>query len=99
MIVRLVKLTIEREKLNEALQLLEEIAPRVRAMEGCHFLEISRGIAPRENEIITYSQWDSVDHLNAYRDTELFGNFWNDLKTRFEKPASARSYDRIHHLH
>jgi quinol monooxygenase YgiN len=94
MIVRVVELKIEKEKLPLALEKLEAIAPKVRVMEGCSYLEISNGIKDK-GMILTYSHWSSIDALNAYRSSEIFRNFWGDIKKLFAEPARAWSLDPL----
>jgi quinol monooxygenase YgiN len=94
MIVRVVELKFEKENLPLAQKMLEEIAPKVKGMEGCSYLEISSGIKDK-GMIFTYSHWSSADALNAYRDSEIFRNFWRDLKKLFADPARAWSLDPL----
>jgi heme-degrading monooxygenase HmoA len=41
--------------------------------------------------MFTYSQWDSEESLNAYRQTELFVQTWKRTKTLFQEKAEAWS--------
>ncbi|HKK37948.1 MAG TPA: antibiotic biosynthesis monooxygenase [Cryomorphaceae bacterium] len=94
MIVRVVELKFEREDLTLALEKLKAIAPKVRAMEGCSYLEISSGLK-NTGMILTYSHWTGTEALNAYRDSETFINFWRDIKKLFAEPARAWSLDPL----
>ncbi|MCH2215715.1 MAG: antibiotic biosynthesis monooxygenase [Flavobacteriales bacterium] len=92
MIVRVVELKFEEEHLHLALEKLENIAPKVRSMEGCNFLEISSGLKDKAT-ILTYSHWTGTEALNAYRNSETFITFWRDIKKHFSDPARAWSLD------
>lgn len=94
MIIRVVKLQFKQEVLEEALSELRSIAPKVRSMEGCRFLEI--GVRSRDKGlVITYSYWDGVDYLNAYRSSDIFKEFWSSIKPLFDAKAEAWSLDRV----
>lgn len=94
MIIRVVKLQFKKEDLEEALSKLSGIAPTVRSMEGCQFLEI--GVRSRDKGlVVTYSYWDDVDYLNAYRTSEEFKEFWSSIKPLFAEKAEAWSLERV----
>ncbi len=57
---------------------------------GCFHLEILVDIR-KKGHISTFSKWESEDHLNAYRDSALFKNFWASIKPHFAEPAKAWS--------
>ena len=94
MIVRVVELKFEKENLPLALEKLEAVAPKVRAMKGCSYLEISSGIKDK-GMILTYSHWSGTDALNAYRNSNTFITFWRDIKKLFAEPARAWSLDPV----
>jgi quinol monooxygenase YgiN len=94
MIVRVVRLKFSKENLPLALDKLNAIAPTVRSMKGCSYLEIASGLEHR-GMVFTYSHWDSVQSLNAYRTSETFKAFWRDIKTLFSEPAGAWSLDPL----
>lgn len=94
MIVRIVHLKIEPEKIADALRLISGVAPKVRGMEGCTYLEILRDVKSG-NSVTTYSHWDSESDLNSYRHSEVFKEFWSLVKPHFSEPARAWSSDRI----
>lgn len=90
MIIRVVRLNFFSEKIETAEKHLTAIAPKVRAMQGCTFLEISQDIHNPANWT-TYSHWDSELDLNAYRQSDTFKTFWGEIKPLFAKPAIAWS--------
>jgi heme-degrading monooxygenase HmoA len=45
-----------------------------------------------QNVMLTYSYWLSEEHLNAYRDSELFKTTWAATKVLFlDKPVAFSS--------
>ncbi len=97
MIHRFVNLSFKPESKELVEQLFAEVSPKVRGFNGCEYLDIFFDPKGR-GRVITYSLWDSTDHLEEYRNSELFKAFWDELKLHFAKPAEAYSLHRIHHL-
>ncbi|MFN2430656.1 MAG: putative quinol monooxygenase [Cryomorphaceae bacterium] len=96
MIIRIVELQFTTGSAEKAETLVKNIAPKVRKSEGCHYLDILIDIH-RKGHISTFSKWESEAHLNAYRDSDLFRNFWGSVKPLFEVPAKAwSSFDAVH---
>ena len=88
MIKRIVKLTFQEDKTDDFIQIFEESKDEIRAMSGCQHVEMLRAVVP-DNVFFTFSVWDSENHLNAYRDSELFGLTWKKTKALFsEKPEA-----------
>lgn len=90
MIIRIVELQFESDSASRAVKLVKDIAPKVRQSSGCLHLEILVDVR-KGGHISTYSKWESEDHLNAYRDSQLFKNFWASVKPHFKVPARAWS--------
>ncbi|MCF8236851.1 MAG: antibiotic biosynthesis monooxygenase [Saprospiraceae bacterium] len=90
MIQRIVKMTFRQDSIQQFHRLFEEVRERIRAQPGCHSVELLQDV--RHPEIMfTYSQWDSEDTLNAYRQTELFVQTWKRTKSLFQERAEAWS--------
>lgn len=90
MIVRIVKLNFKQAFLPQAQEILEVHGPKVRAREGCTHLQILQDKHdPRT--YFTISHWTSEEALNAYRNSEVFREFWPSIKVGFETPAQAWS--------
>ncbi len=96
MIIRIVELEINLEEMESAELLLIEVAPKVRGMAGCSYLEIIQDVH-KLSRVTTYSHWDSEEDLNAYRDSEVFLTFWNSIKPMFQSKARAWSSERLIH--
>jgi hypothetical protein len=66
---------------------------KIRAVEGCEHLELLNDVE-NENIFFTYSYWQSVDHLNQYRDSNLFKTIWKNTKIHFSEKPQAWSVRR-----
>ena len=83
-------MTFRPDALADFHALFEASAPEIRAFEGCRHLELWED-ARYPNILTTYSHWDSADHLDAYRHSELFRTTWARTKRWFAAPPEARS--------
>jgi|SRR5690554_411182 len=97
MIIRIVELNIQRDELVKAGSLLEEVSSKVRSMNGCSHLHILEDMH-QAGHITTYSHWESEQHLNDYRKSVIFRNFWGAIKPLFASPARAWSSESLHLL-
>jgi len=95
MIVRIVKMEFKLQKVDEFITLFEDRKMKIRNFPGCQYLELLRGEAAFGNIFITYSHWDSEDHLNNYRNSDLFDETWELTKSLFSKKAEAISLEKI----
>lgn len=88
MIVRIVKMSFNSEQVPDFLQMFDERKKRIRSFEGCQHLELWQD-ADSSNIFFTYSIWDSEQHLNKYRFSELFKETWSITKAMFcDKPQA-----------
>ena len=97
MIIRIVKMTFEENLIQDFLDIFEETKHRIREFEGCLHLELLRDI-DSENVFFTYSHWDSKEHLNNYRNSEVFGDVWPKTKVLFKAKPEAWSMEQKHIL-
>lgn len=97
MIVRIVKMTFQPERIPAFLQLFEETKAHIRGFEGCQHLQLLR---EKADGLIffTYSHWESEEHLNAYRDSALFAEVWAQTKIHFAAKPEAWTTDCLHRL-
>lgn len=93
MITRIVKMTFHPESRTEFLEMFEDIRPRIASFPGCTRLELWNDVDD-ENTFFTYSQWDSPDHLERYRSSELFRTTWERTRTFFGDSPQAWSVVR-----
>jgi len=88
MIIRIVKMSFQPEKVDEFLKLFSENKQHIRHFEGCSHLQLLNDIN-QPTTFFTYSHWDNEQSLENYRHSELFNRVWNKTKVLFsEKPEA-----------
>ncbi len=88
MLIRIVKMTFELDKVADFLAVFEENKLLIRQMEGCSHLELLQDYS-HPNSFTTYSYWEDEEALNKYRNSTLFKNVWAKTKVLFsEKPIA-----------
>ncbi|WP_066217571.1 putative quinol monooxygenase [Formosa haliotis] len=94
MFVRIVKMSFEPSKVDEFLSLFDSKKELIRNFEGCNFLELYRD---KQNDSIffTYSYWDEEQHLEHYRQSDLFKDLWSKTKQLFNHKPEAWSVDKM----
>lgn len=90
MIRRIVKMTFQEERVEEFLQLFNTYKQAIRHQPGCQHLELWQD-EDHPHIFYTYSLWDSVADLNAYRHSETFAKVWPATKAFFSAKPSAFS--------
>jgi len=90
MIVRIVKMGFEPDKIASFLENFEQNKDHIRNFEGCTHLQLLRDTA-HKNQFFTYSHWESEVHLNTYRNSSLFKKIWNNTKDKFNQKPEAWS--------
>ncbi len=91
MLYRLVKLTFKEESVPLFLANFERNQDAIRRFPGCHHLELWQQKKPHGHIFFTYSHWESEDHLDAYRASELFQRVWANTKIHFAARPEAWS--------
>ena len=94
MLVRIVKLSFESEKIEEFLANFEANKLKIRAFKGCNFLELYRD-KNNTNIFFTYSYWNSEIDLDNYRHSELFKGIWTKTKPMFNAKPEAWSVNKL----
>ena len=69
---------------------IEEVKSKIANCEGCEGLTLLRD-AHESNVLFTYSYWQTEQHLNQYRFSELFKDTWSKTKILFNHKAIAWS--------
>jgi hypothetical protein len=88
MIVRVVKLTFSENHVAEFKTFFESIKLLVNEFPGCKGMQMLQD-KKTETIFFTYSLWESELDLNAYRDSDTFGEVWPIIKPWFsEKPEA-----------
>ena len=97
MFTRIVKMEFIVEEIPAFLANFETVKEKIRAFQGCSFLELYRD--KNDSSIFfTYSRWEDEKDLEKYRNSELFKNVWATTKIKFRSKAQAWSVDTLHSL-
>ncbi len=94
MFVRIVKMSFDKNKIDEFLNNFHQVKEKIRAFEGCQFLELYQD-KENANIFFTYSYWNTEQDLNNYRKSDLFINVWSKTKTLFNAKPEAWSVNKI----
>jgi len=84
----------KKEEIGSFKRLFSKNKEKIRAQPGCQglkLLESQDGLGT----FFTYSLWESEDHLNAYRHSDLFKEVWKNTKALFADKAMAWSCDEM----
>ena len=92
--IRIVKMTFKEDKVQEFLKIFHQNKSHIRNFKGVEALELLND-KNNPNIFFTYSHWKSEEHLNIYRNSELFNTVWNSTKVLFSKKAEAWSAESI----
>jgi heme-degrading monooxygenase HmoA len=88
MIKRIVKMSFKPESIEIFKTIFETNWQRIKSFEGCTHVELLQD----ENDpsiFFTYSLWQSEEHLNLYRNSDLFNNVWAGTKILFNAKPQA----------
>lgn len=94
MIIRIVKLQFETEKVQDFLSLFDTVVTKVNSFPGCYQMYMVRDIQ-NPNLFFTYSQWENETALTNYRNSELFQSIWPTIKPWFSQKAEAWSTEKV----
>ena len=94
MFVRIVKMSFQPDKIDTFLSNFEANKTKIRAFEGCLFLELYRD-KTNPNVFFTYSYWETENDLKNYRHSELFKGVWEVTKPLFNAKPEAWSVDKL----
>lgn len=94
MIIRIVRMHFEQDKVETFLEIFKGSKDRIRAFPGCLHLEL---LQDHKNPGIfaTFSHWESEEALDAYRESELFKSTWAQTKVLFCEKPHAYSMHRL----
>ena len=94
MLIRIVKMRFQEDKIEAFLTNFEEVKFNIRNFEGNRFLELYQD--KNDNRIFfTYSYWENEEALERYRNSTLFNEVWSYTKTLFSDKPEAWSVDKI----
>lgn len=94
MIIRIVKMTFVPENVNEFLKVFNDAKNKILNCEGCKHVELLRD-SERPGVLFTYSHWESPEHLEKYRNSDLFKTTWEKTKKLFAEKAEAWSLSQM----
>lgn len=93
MFVRIVKMSFEADKIDLFLANFNENKENIRKSKGCELLELYRD-KTNTNVFFTYSNWQTEQDLENYRNSALFKNVWAKTKVLFNDKPQAWSVDK-----
>ncbi len=94
MLVRIVRMTFQEDKLSDFHTIFDGSKHQIRAFPGNRFLQLLSD-PDHPNVRMTYSLWDSAEALDAYRKSELFRTTWAATKVLFAERAIAFSGENL----
>ena len=94
MLIRIVKLTFAPDRTADFINAFNERKHLIGGFEGCNGVELLRDIN-NPNIFFTYSKWDTPEHLEAYRISELFNSTWAVVKPWFAGKPEAWSVETV----
>ncbi len=88
MLIRIVKMTFQEERLEDFVALFKDSQPKIEAMPGCQQVTLMQDWEDPQ-VYITYSHWDNKKALDHYRHSEMFKDVWARTKAMFaDKPQA-----------
>jgi heme-degrading monooxygenase HmoA len=90
MITRIVKMIFRHEEIEPFKSLFHEVKSKINDFEGCQGVRLLEDIS-NPATLFTISIWQSPEHLEAYRNSELFSATWYKTKLKFAGKPEAWS--------
>lgn len=94
MLARLVRMRFQPDKVDQFLALYAAAHPAIRTQPGCYSVQLVRA-ADDPTIFATWSLWEDVQALDAYRTSSFFVQFWPQVKALFRQPAEATSFEVV----
>ena len=94
MIIRIVKLKFQKDKVADFLNLFDNVVTKVNAYPGCQQMHMVRDLND-ETLFFTYSVWENRTALGNYRNSPLFQTIWPQIKPWFSEKAEAWSTEKV----
>ena len=82
------------EQVDAFLKNFHENKEKIRAVNGCHLLELLRD-KDNPNIFFTYSYWNEQVDLENYRQSDLFKSVWAKTKVLFNEKPQAWSVEKV----
>lgn len=90
MITRIVKLHFQADRVEEFLRYFDTINTVVSTFSGCQGMKLYQDVHD-PNSIMTYSHWQDLEALEAYRNSDTFESIWTQIKPWFAARPEAWS--------
>lgn len=94
MFIRVVKLTIQDQCIDDFHKIFDEKMKLIRHQAGCQHLELWQD-QKDERVFFTYSWWQRQSDLDAYKKSDLFASIWPKVKKLFDDRPEAYSLNQI----
>ena len=95
MILRLVGLPVDPERVAELERAFAMAQPRIVALPGCHQVSLLRTGDDGAADFVTLSVWDGRADLEAYRRGALFEEIWPAIRATLRDKPWAKTYDYV----
>jgi len=90
MIIRIVKMEFEEDRVPEFLTIFASSREKIRSFPGCEHLQLLQGEAD-PCVFFTYSHWQGEGELDKYRNSDLFRGVWRNTRKLFRAAPKAWS--------
>ncbi len=90
MITRIVKMHFSASFIEEFKALFVATQGKINAFEGCYSVQLLQHES-QATLFFTISKWETAEHLEQYRNSELFIQTWKMVKPHFLSKAEAWS--------
>lgn len=87
-------MTFAADKCDDFISTFNERKHLIAGFNGCNGVELLRDIQ-NPNIFFTYSRWDTLEHLEAYRQSPLFNETWAIVKQWFTGKPEAWSVEVV----
>lgn len=94
MMIRIVKLTIDPDFIEQFMDHFNRVSVDIRSFSGCNKLELLADLNT-PGVLFTYSYWADEEALSMYQQSDLFRSTWALVKPLFAAKAEAWSMARI----
>ncbi|MCC6371240.1 MAG: antibiotic biosynthesis monooxygenase [Bacteroidia bacterium] len=94
MIKRIVKMSFRPEEIENFKNIFKTNWQYIKGFEGCSHVELLQD-ENNPSVFFTYSLWQSENHLNNYRNSDLFAKVWGATKVLFNDKPQAWSVKQL----
>ncbi len=91
MLKRMVKMTFQKDHIEDFLAIFEASKNLIRQFPGCRHLELLH-LEGQPEVMFTFSIWEGQEALEAYRQSELFQRTWSKTKV---VPSPSGSFGMV----